>query len=96
MFRQYQILWNEKDFWRSARGVNDLMVCVIADKPQLNTVLTHYEEPSHLLFNGRNFSGDDEYEKKWNYRTDYPKTPPMAEMFDESDKKWDYDEEYEK
>nr|ABE10762.1 hypothetical protein ASNC1092_0031 [uncultured Prochlorococcus marinus clone ASNC1092] len=63
MFRQYQILWNEKDFWRSARGVNDLMVCVIADKPQLNTVLTHFEEPSHLLFNGRNFSGDDEYEK---------------------------------
>ena len=39
---------------------------------------------------------DDECFKKYEYRTDYPKTPPMAEMFEESDKETDYDDEYEK
>lgn len=42
------------------------------------------------------FLDDDEFFKKHEYRTDYPKVPPMAEIFDESDKKWDYDNEYEK
>ena len=39
---------------------------------------------------------DDEFFKKYEYRTDYPKTPPMAEMFDDSDKEFDYDNENEK
>ena len=42
------------------------------------------------------FLNDDEFFKKYEYRTDYPKAPPMDEMFDESDKETDYDDEYEK
>jgi len=39
---------------------------------------------------------DDEYIKKTTPRTDFPKAPPMDELFDESDEKPDYDDEYEK
>ena len=63
MFRNYQMLWEEKGFYRAAKGINDLMICVLSNTPNLNTLLTHFEEPSHLTFNRENFTGNDEYEK---------------------------------
>jgi len=61
---------------------------------QLDLDSNKYEDNECL--DDDHFLDDDEFFKKHEYRTDYPKTPPMAEIFDESDKEWDYDDDYEK
>ena len=62
MFRQDQILWEEDDFYRSS-NINDLMICIISNRPLLNKLLTHFEEPSHLKFNRRKFKGGEEFDR---------------------------------
>jgi len=37
---------------------------------------------------------DNEFFKKYEYRTDYPKAPPMAEMFDESDNEPEHENKF--
>ncbi len=62
MFRKDQILWEEDDFYRSS-NINDLMICIISNSPHLNKLLTHFEEPSHLKFNKRKFTGSEEFDR---------------------------------
>ena len=62
MFRNDQILWEEYDFYKSS-NIEDLMICVISSTPMLNKLLTHFEEPSHLKFNNKKFTGADEFDR---------------------------------
>ena len=62
MLRKYQILWKEKTFFEEAKWIKDLMVTVISKNPETNTLLTHFETSSHLLFNESGFSGDLDYD----------------------------------
>ncbi len=62
MFRKDQILWEEDDFYRSS-NIDDLMICVISNTRLLNKLLTHFEEPSHLIFNKKKFTGTEEFDR---------------------------------
>tara|TARA_Y100001978_G_scaffold149200_1_gene134257 strand:- start:1419 stop:3389 length:1971 start_codon:yes stop_codon:yes gene_type:complete len=61
MFRNYQILWEEKGFYEEARWIKDLMITVISTNSDLNKQLTYFETASHLLFNENAFGGESEY-----------------------------------
>ena len=55
MFRNYQILWEERGFYEEARWIKDLMITVISTNSDLNKQLTYFETASHLLFNENGF-----------------------------------------
>ena len=62
MLRQSQMLLEEKDFWRSARGVNGLMILVSTKSDTLSTLLTYFEAPTHLKFVEKFFKGKEQFE----------------------------------
>ena len=67
MMRKNQILWDENKrslFTREAKYIKDIMVTVISKNNELNKLLTHFEDTSHLSFNSESFSGESDYNVK--------------------------------